>query len=124
MWLRHRRARTSPTRFVFYDYFDCCNESKTEHLLFSILFPVEGGSLSEEELAVRSAIDIHDSVLAATLGTEPVSKLYAQTFAFLTDTYLTTYHLFINEMLIVSSIVREILYTLFSKAEILKFELA
>ena len=32
--------------------------------------------------------------------------------------------LFINEMLIVSSIVRKILYTLFSKAEILKFELA
>ena len=32
--------------------------------------------------------------------------------------------LFINEMLIVSLIVCEILYTLFSKAEILKFELA
>ena len=32
--------------------------------------------------------------------------------------------LFINEMLIVSSIAREILYTLFPKAEILKFELA
>ena len=58
--LRHRRARTSPTRFVFYDYFDCCNESKTEHLPFFILFGINGGSLSEEEWAVWPAIDIHN----------------------------------------------------------------
>jgi len=47
---------------------------------------------SEEEWAVWPAIDIHDSVLAATLGTEPVPQFYAQTFTLLTNTYLTTYH--------------------------------
>ena len=67
-------------------------KAKLNIYLFSILFRVEEGLFSEEEWAVWPAIDIHDSVLAATLGTEPVSKLYAQTFTLLTNTYLTTYH--------------------------------